>query len=556
MYTRLVTALAIAFLMGLCPQADLSAGSEPDTPAATPTPKTDDSTKTPLHKRIDRLIDARAKGHAVAENSSDAEFLRRIYLDLAGRIPASSMTRKFLADQSPDKRRRLIEKLLNEPTYARRMTDRFNSMLNERRGEDAQWMAWLYESFKANKPWDQMARQMLSPDARSEKNRAAAYFMTSRLKKVGAQATDYPGLTRDVGRMMLGVDLQCAQCHNHLTIVDYKQVDFQGMFTVFRNINLYNTGFPAVEEKVMTRKIEFVSVLSKGKPKHVGPRLPFDREIEIKTFEKGKEFEHAADKKKKLPGVPKFSAVDALAGSIVSPDNDAFARNIANRLWFIMMGRGLVEPMDLHHSDNPPSHPELLDLLARQIVDRQFDIKWFVGQLALTRTYQRSSRWTAESKLPPPHLFVLALEKHVSAEQMHYSVLTALGELDRLEQEENQKQLDKLRKQFVSAMANAPKEPELAPNPSLKGALYVMNDPGFQKLVDVENNSLGKRLMQVKDFKKLADELYLSVLSRYPDEQEAKDVIWYLEKKKEPKGRRVGHLIWALLASAEFGLNH
>ena len=148
--------------------------------------------------------------------SDDSEFFRRVNLDLAGRIPTVERVKAFLKDKSPDKRPKEIDRLLSGPHYAIRMADWFNSMLIERRGEDKQWLAWLRASLKANTPWDQMARKILSPDARDEKTRATAYFITRRLQKVGAQPTDYPGLTRDVGRLMLGVDLQCAQCHNQV----------------------------------------------------------------------------------------------------------------------------------------------------------------------------------------------------------------------------------------------------------------------------------------------------------------------------------------------------
>jgi hypothetical protein len=108
------------------------------------------------------------------------------------------------------------------------MEELLNQMLMERCGEDPEWQKFLAWAADTNQPWDVISRAILDPDAESELARGAAYFITNRLTKIGQQETDFPGLTRDVGRMFMGVDLQCAQCHDHLFIDDYKQIDFQG----------------------------------------------------------------------------------------------------------------------------------------------------------------------------------------------------------------------------------------------------------------------------------------------------------------------------------------
>jgi hypothetical protein len=177
----------------------------------------------PLHARIDGLIADRAEQPGLP--ASDAEFLRRVYLDLAGRIPSAEEARAFLADEATDKRGKLIEALLGGPDYPRRMQEAFDVMLMERRplhpelkdrtGHDGQWMRFLHSSFAANKPWDQLVREILHPDSEDEDRRGAAFFYTRRLEKWGQVPADFPGLVRDVGRLFLGVDLQCAECHDH-----------------------------------------------------------------------------------------------------------------------------------------------------------------------------------------------------------------------------------------------------------------------------------------------------------------------------------------------------
>ena len=192
-----------------------------------------------LPEKIDRLIAAKVGVRPLAPPAADAEFLRRVSLDFAGDLPTPAEARAFLADAAPDKRARLVDKLQRGAALCRasRGCAACDAHGAPRRGcELAQVSARTPAA--AGKPWDVMAREMLAPDYLDAEQRGAGYFTTRRLEKVGQQTTDYPGLTRDAGRMFLGVDLQCAQCHNHLTVKGYKQVDFNGLFVAFQNAKL------------------------------------------------------------------------------------------------------------------------------------------------------------------------------------------------------------------------------------------------------------------------------------------------------------------------------
>jgi hypothetical protein len=500
----------------------------------------------PLHSRIDALIETKLAGQPVAELSDDAEFLRRVFLDFAGRIPSVTEAREFLADSAGDKREKLIDKLLASDEFPTRMANLMHVMLMERRGEHPDWIAYLRESFRQNKPWDVLAREMIAPDPKNEQTRASAFFLSKRLEHYGQNAIDYPTMTRDVSRMFLGMDLQCAQCHDHLFIKDYKQDDFQGMYIVFLNTVLRNdTKFPAVSENLLTKKIEFQSVFNPEK-KSIGPRVPGREEIAIQVFAKGEEYLEAPDKKTKDPGRPKFSPLEQLALQLTAADNLPFARNAANRLWFVTMGRGLVHPLDLHHSENPPSHPELLDLLAREMVAAKFDVKWLLRELALTRTYQRSGVLPAGAKEPLPEHFAVALEKPLSAEQLFASVTQAVGTASN----------DALKQKFVKAFANPPMEPEGEFAPSLRAALFLMNDAELLKVLDPQPGNLLQRLQALTSADAVAEELYLSVLSRRPTADETAEVSDQLHKSADRRDAALKQLAWALLASAEFCLNH
>lgn len=384
----------------------------------------------PLHQRIDELVATAAGEWPIATRSSDSEFLRRIYIDLAGRIPTIEEARKFLHEDSTSKRADLINELLSSPDYVRNMSEQFHIMLMERLGNEVEWETFLRQSFEANKPWDKMVRDILSPKQEDDIHRGAVYFLTARLISEGAMAeTDVPGLTRDVGRLLAGQDLQCAQCHDDISIDDYKQRDFQGLHAIFLNIKQNRSSkFPAVTEGLMSKKHEFMSVFIQ-KPEETGPRVPGLGEIELVTFPKDEEYIVAPDPKKRTPGVPKFSPLAELARGLTEKNNEVFRRNIVNRIWFLMMGRGLVHPLDRHHINNSPSHPQLLALLGEQFAVHNFDIKWLLKEIALSETYQRTSVLLQGRTPPPADRFVLAHQKRISPEQLALCTLVATGEL-------------------------------------------------------------------------------------------------------------------------------
>ncbi|HXG08232.1 MAG TPA: DUF1553 domain-containing protein [Gemmataceae bacterium] len=506
----------------------------------------------PLHARIDALIAAKADGRPTAAPAADAEFLRRAYLDLAGRIPSVQEARDFLADPAPDKRAKVIDRLLDSPDYPRRMQELFHVMLMERLGDHPEWTRYLQKSFEANKPWDQMAREILNPITEDESLQGAAFFYTKRLENFGQNPVDYPGLTRDVGRLFLGKDLRCAECHDHIFIAEYKQEDFQGLFAIYRNTVLVDPKKPAVGEQLMTKKLEYSSVFRKV-PKSTGPRIPGGKEIEIPVLKKGEEYVKPPDRKTRFPGIPRFSPLAELAKQLPTASNPAFSRNIVNRLWFILMGRGLVHPLDLHHAENPPSHPELLDLLAKEFVEHRFDIKWLLRELALSQTYQRSSVLPEGVKELPPESFLVANEKRLSAEQLLASMLEATGMRERVLG--NKGTAEAARAKFVKAFANPEREPEEEFNPSLKAALFVLNDDLVLSWLTPQPGNLIDRLSKLED-SQVAEELYLSVLTRRPTVEEQAEVADYLHKNASRRAVALGHLAWALLASTEFCVNH
>lgn len=499
-----------------------------------------------LAAQIDVLVEASA-GQPITPLCDDATFCRRVFLDFAGRIPTRDELQAFLADSRTDKRLQWIDRLLSNPDYVRRMRDVLHVQLMERLGEHDEWTKFLEASISANVPWNEFVRTILQPGTEDEPKRGAAFFLTKRLENYGQQPVDLPALTRDVGRLFLGVDLQCAQCHDHLFIDDYKQVDFQGLHSFLQHTLIrLDVKFPAVGEKLVDKKTEFMSVFVK-EPKQTGPRLPFGAEVEIAVFAKGEEFVTPPDRKKSFPGQPKFSPLRELAARLPTADNSYFVRNAVNRVWFLLMGRGLIHPLDLQHAQNPPSHPEVLDLLATEFVDHQFDMKWLLRELAQTRTYQRSSVLPDGVDEPATDRYVVALEKPLSAEQLADSVWRVTGHTGDLPAD--------VRKKFLAAYANPPREPEGEFAPSVKAALFLSHDSTVLSWLQPTSGPLVERLQAETDSMKAIEAIYQSVLSRSPTVEETATMSTFIDNA-ENRVRALGDVIWALMSTTEFGLNH
>ena len=341
-----------------------------------------------LHARIDQMLEA-GQIAGQAPIATDADFLRRACLALHGVIPTAAQARAFFADTAPDKRAKLIDSLIADPQFARWMATRFDLMLMERRPgkhvKAPEWQAYLEASFLANKPWNVLAQELIANDGSDEKTRAAARWCLER-------EADPNALAKDASRMFLGRDLACAQCHDHPKIDDYTQREYHGLFAFFSRTHLFQPDEkkPALLGERAAGEATYTSVFTKlgGGTK---PRLVGGAEIAEPAIAPAEQWAVPPnDKDKNVRAIPKYSRRLELAKAFAEGNNAAFRQNIANRLWHVVFGRGLVEPLDLHHSGNPPAHPELLALLGESMAAMKFDMKAFTRELALTRAFQRS----------------------------------------------------------------------------------------------------------------------------------------------------------------------
>lgn len=537
----------------------------------------------PLHRQIDELVGKRLVELKVvpATVSSDAEFVRRVYLDLTGIIPTARQARAFLDDSAPDKRQRLLDELLASPDHAIHMTRVFDVMLIERRiptitSYDVpapKWREYLTAAFAENRPWDQMVRDILSSDGTDERNAAGVKFFL--VRDVAPHQ-----LTRDVGRLFLGVDLQCAQCHDDPRIESYRQADYFGIYAFLQRVTAYrdNDKNVSLVGETAVGTASFVSVFT-AKGGETNPRLPGGEMVADPELEK--DMQYVVKPGPKERGVPTYSRRMKLAELLPRAETQGFSRNIVNRLWAMLMGRGLVRPLDLHHAGNPPSHPELLDRLERWLVEHQYDLKALLREMLLSQTYQRSSVLPEGVKELPDDAFAAAALRGLSPEQLRWSLLQATGRIEQHfhQLEANPKseastpgeappawkthtmQLEPLERQtraLITVFAGLPGQPDGEFQPVVDQALHLLNNPAMLPLLRDEPSILLKRLTAIPDTEPLAQELYLSVLSRRPHADETTQVRELIESKKSAEDRRepLTALIWGLLLSSEFRLNH
>jgi hypothetical protein len=340
----------------------------------------------PLHALVDKLLTP--IGGVTPAAASDAEFLRRVSLDLIGMPPTADEARAFLAEAAPDKRAKLIDRLFASSQYVRHFSQALDLMLMERRPNTNvtadEWQAWLLQSVRENKPWNALAKEILTADGADSAKRAPARFALDR-------GSDPNMLTRDIGRIFFGRDMQCAQCHDHPLVNAYLQSDYQGLFAFLQPA--YALTLKQGDKQTIVQaehaggNVSFQSVFIHV-PRRTAARVPSGVMIDEPFFLPGDEYQVAPGDNVK--SIPKFSYREQLADLATNGTNEAFNRNIANRLWAFMFGRGLVHPPDMQNPDNPPANPELLQLLSQQIAAMKFDMRAFLRELALTGVYQRS----------------------------------------------------------------------------------------------------------------------------------------------------------------------
>jgi hypothetical protein len=500
-----------------------------------------------LAAKIDALIAARwtekeVKPAAVAD---DAEFLRRVYLDLAGRIPRVMEVREFLADPSADKREKLVDRLLESPYYVIQFTNVWRDQMLPRNNNPQLAFVlpnleiWLRARLRDNTPYDQLVRELLTtPINNAQVGRGIpaqpganptplSYYQGNEFKpEVIAAATS---------RMFLGVKLECAQCHDH-PFATWSRKQFWEYAAFFAGIQPAspNNPFAAAPEKADLREIKIGGT---------------DTVVQARFLD-GTEPQWRSG----------MGTRGILAEWLTRADNPFFARTAANRLWAHFMGIGIMEPVDEPSDDNPPSHPELLDELARQLAAHQFDLKFLIKAIVLSKTYKRSS--VAENAADvDPRLFARMTLKGLTPEQLFDSLAQATGYREAVNPNARfgpQFAPGSARAEFLTKFASQGKRTEH--QTSILQALALMNGRFISDVTSLERS---ETLAAVIDNPFMTDAqrietLYLATLTRKPTARESERLLKYVEAggAKGDTKAALTDVFWALLNSSEFILNH
>ena len=366
-----------------------------------------EATPPTLAVRIDQLL-ALETDQLTAPKAEPGALLRRLSLDLRGVVPTGEELEAFLADQASDTRPEhwsahwsvWVGRFLADPLCDEHLVSFLDRTLMLRRPntqvDRAAWLQYLREQVAADVPLDVIAKQLLYSPWWNREHRPAQKFFLDR-------SGDPNLVARDIGRVFLGRDMQCAQCHDHPIVDDFKQTDYHGLLAYVSTSSLVETTYKDAEGKDQKVKLyvegtagdaPFESVFDKGVPFRSGPRM-------IGQTEQFEEYlmpdaRYATEAKTDaMAGValpPKISRRQALAEQLASRTNRDFVANWANRFWSLVVGQGLVQPLDMHHPHNPASHPALFDLISAGLLEADLRPRKFLEQLVLSEAYQRGGR--------------------------------------------------------------------------------------------------------------------------------------------------------------------
>lgn len=481
-------------------------------------------------------IEARLKQQDLkpSKRSTDAEFLRRVHLDLTGKIPTADEVLEFLRDGSKNKREKKIDSLIGSESYVQYWTRLWMNWLVNR-VESSNLENWVQEALRNNMPYDHFVKQLVAAKGNAEDNGAADYIMRYDLDPVE--------LTAQISRLFLGLPMQCAQCHDHKTEVWFQE-DFFGVaafFSGMERVRLYET----TEDG---KKREVGSYIKDGAARRI--HIPDTDTSVVPRFLDGKPYK----------GLPTLER-QALGEWITAKENPYFAKAIANRIWAHFMGKAFVEPLDGFGEEYPPTDPELLDTLADFFVIYDYDLQHFMRIILNTDAYQRSSA-TNKSNKDDDTYYSHAYIKPLDPEQFFYSMLQATG-FERLQNRRDPGDLERKKREylqrFIFLLDNGENEEIEAFNGTVPQALMMINGPMVNDSADTK--ARGSFLNYILDKWRAPGErlerIYLNVLSRRPNSKEKAYFKRYLDRSLyRNKDLAYSDIYWALLNSAEFALNH
>ncbi|HVK58467.1 MAG TPA: DUF1549 and DUF1553 domain-containing protein, partial [Candidatus Kapabacteria bacterium] len=480
---------------------------------------------------------------------TDEVFVRRAYLDLLGVIPTGEEARAFVLDASPRKRSRLIDRLLEKPEFADFWALKWMDLLRaEERILDRKGLEllhrWVRTSILERKPMDQFAREIIAARGSTYKNPPANFYRATRTPLERAEAS---------AQLFLGTRVQCAQCHNH-PFDRWSQDDYYDWQSVFGRVKYKvlenrrrddNDGHEFKGEQIIyladTGGVKNPRTGNPAKPRFLGETAPISSQDEL----------------------------TALAAWMTSPSNPFFAKVQANRVWYHLFGRGIVEPIDDFRASNPPSHPELLEELGRDFIDHGFDLRQLIRVIMNSSTYQLSAE-PNEGNSADESNFSHAYLRRLSAEQLLDSQTRLLqipadflgypmglrsgqlaGALSERRRGEGRPSIDQFLATFGKPPRLLPSECERSCEPTMGQAFQLMNGPLLNDLLAKKGGLIDQLLDGKSDARDMIADVFWNALSRGPTAQELSRFESHLNAEKLNRAA-LEDVFWSVMNTKEF----
>ncbi len=470
--------------------------------------------------------------------SDDATFLRRVSVDLAGRLPSLEESEAFLNDQDPNKRANVVERLLASSDYADYFANKWNAILRNKRRQDNEkqttfaFYDWIRTSLMDNKPYDQFVREIITATGEPGVNAPVAWYR---------EVKDPSAQVEDTAQLFLGLRIQCARCHHH-PFEKWSQQDYYGMAAFFSQVGR-KKGYRQNEERIYHKR----GIASASNPK-TGQG--------VKPTGLGSE---------PLDVAPDADPRNELADWMADPANPFFAKSLVNRYWKHFFGRGLVDPEDDMRVTNPASNPELLERLAKDFIDSKFDLKHLCRTICNSNTYQftaEPNEWNQEDKQNYSRYYPKRLNAEVLLDAIDQvtGTQTNFGQIPpgtRAVQLPDNGFNSYFLTVFGRPEGSSACECERSSEANLAQSLHLLNSGEIQGKL---TNGNGRAAQLAGDKARPHDvkvrELYLLAFSREPVPDEMQIALAHIEKNEQDPKRAYEDIVWALINTKEFLFNH
>lgn len=500
-----------------------------------------------ISKVIDKVIDARLAKEKVPTSAQieDGKFLRRVTLDIAGRIPTYSEVVEFLDSDDPNKRQAAVDRLLASDDYGRTFGTIFADLTTHRPTTTAtrtkdHFREWLIECLNVNRNWDDIVTDMLASEGDTGAHPGSIFLVAYRLNN----QPNPPDIVAATGEMFMGIQLACAQCHDHPFVEDWSMDDFWAMSALFSRTRLRGSSvYRALEYEITDKDVPEKELFRMGGVKYPPPLPggqiavpdPTDETKTLKTI-------RAKYLDESVPELTEKGFYRAeFASWLTSKENPYFARATVNRLWAHFFARGLVAPVADMSPENEATHPEILDALEAGFKESDYDLKFLVRAITGSSAYQRTSR-PLDDNIDDKELYSHMAVKTLEADALFDSLTVAIGRTP---------MSDNRRQQYKDLFDT--RLPEVDPGKfthSIPQVLRMMNGREYN-----DASSLIGTVTNGKETPQAIEGLFLAALARRPREDELARMQKYVEESGNP---RTGYadVYWVLINSAEFLVNH